>query len=89
MCEGLKVQRRRHQRFARTGGRVEDDVLLLEQLQQRLLLRRIQREPASFDVFKEAPEQRVIADIPVARQKFVEWRDHRTRTLLAERNAEK
>ena len=31
--QGFEVERRRYERFARTGGRVEDDVLLVKQLQ--------------------------------------------------------
>ena len=31
--DGLEMQRGGHERFARPGGRVQDDVLLLEQLQ--------------------------------------------------------
>ena len=56
--EALKMQRRRHQRFARAGRRIEDDVLVLEQLQDRRLLRRIKLQPPLRHVFEKTPEQR-------------------------------
>ena len=46
--DGLKMQRRCHQRFARSGRRVEDDVLLVEQFQDGGFLRRIKLEPPAL-----------------------------------------
>src|ERR1700761_6356724 len=42
-----------NKRFAGTGRRVENDVLLLEQFEDRRLLRRIEGEIPSLDVFKK------------------------------------
>ena len=42
--QGLELERRRHERFARTCGRIEDDIVLVEQLQDRGFLRRIKIE---------------------------------------------
>ena len=39
------MQRRRHERLARAGRRVQHDVLVRHELEQGLLLRRIEREP--------------------------------------------
>ena len=55
--DGLEMQRRGHQRFARAGGRVEDDVLLLEQLQDGRFLRRIERQPLALGVFEKRPSR--------------------------------
>ncbi len=54
-----EVEGRGDQRLARAGRRVQDDVLALEQLEDRLLLRRVERQPLVGDVVEEAPEQRV------------------------------
>ena len=66
--DGLEMQRRRHERFARAGGRVQDDVLLLEQLQDGLLLRRIEREPPALGVIEKAPQQHIVAGVIVPRE---------------------
>ncbi len=60
-----------YERLAQAGGRVQNDVLLLEQRQHRLLLRRIEREPPALDVFQELPQQVIAAEVFVARQKVV------------------
>ena len=59
--EGLEVQRRGHERFARPGGRVQDDVLLLEQFQDGRFLRGIKLQPPPFRVIQKAPEQNIVA----------------------------
>jgi len=69
--DGLEMHRRRHQRFARPGGRVENHVLLLEQLQDGRLLRRVKLQPPGFGVFQKAPEQRVIIRALVPGQQVV------------------
>ena len=68
----LEMHRRRHQRFARAGGRVEDDVLLLEQLQDGRFLRRIKPEPLALGVFEKAPQQHIIGRAIVPGQQIVE-----------------
>jgi hypothetical protein len=45
LAERLEVEAQRHQRLAGAGGGVEDDVLAGHDLQQRLLLGRIQLKP--------------------------------------------
>ena len=67
MREGGEVQRRGHQRLPGAGRRVEDDVLALEQLEDRLLLGRIEVEPLAGDVVEEAAEQLVAVGIGVVR----------------------
>ena len=59
--QGLEMHRRGHQRFARAGGRVQDDVLLLEQLQDGGFLGGIELQAAPLGVFEKAPEQHIIA----------------------------
>ena len=48
------MERGGHKRFARAGGGIQDDVLLIIQLQNGGLLRGIELEPPALDVFKEA-----------------------------------
>jgi hypothetical protein len=69
--DALEMQRRRHQRFARAGRCVEDHVLLLEQPQDRLLLRRVEREPLARGIFEKAPEQHIVAGVLVARDQII------------------
>ena len=68
------MHRRGHQRFARAGGRVEDDVLLLEQLQDGRFLGRIELEPLALGVFEEASQQHIIARALVPGDQVVECR---------------
>jgi hypothetical protein len=86
--DGLEVQRGGHERFARAGGRVENDILLLEQLQDGRLLRRIQRELAPLDIFEEAPQQHIVVGAVTLWNQIVKRR-HRSRTLPARGAAEK
>jgi hypothetical protein len=46
-------------------GRVQDDVLALEQLEDRLLLGRVELEPLGGDVVEEAPEELVAVGVGV------------------------
>ena len=75
------MQRRRHQRFARTGGGVEDDVLLVEQFQDGRFLRGIKLEPPARHIFEKTSQQHIVADFLVARNQIVKCRCHGTRTL--------
>ena len=89
LCDGLKVQRRCDERFARAGGRVENDVLLLEQFQDGGLLRGIKLELPSLDIIKEATEQHIVAEFLIARYQIVKCRCHCVRTLLVPKPGEK
>ena len=77
----LEMQRRGHQRFARAGGRVQDDVLLLEQLQDGRFLRGIKLQPLALGVFEKAPQQDIVAGFLIARNQIVKSRCHRSPTL--------
>jgi hypothetical protein len=56
--------RRRDQRLAGPGRRVQDDILAVEQLEDRLLLSRIQCEAPARDVLEEAVEEHVARRVP-------------------------
>ena len=75
--------RDRAERFARPGGRVQNDVLLLKQLQQRLLLRRIKREPPRLDVIEEAPQERIGGDPIFTGQQIIKRVRHFEREVYA------
>ena len=71
--ERLELERHRHERFARAGGRVEDDVALLEQFQQRGLLRGVELQPGPAGELQKTPEQEiVVGGLPGAGQKIVQ-----------------
>ena len=74
--QGLELHRRRDQRFPRTGRRVQNDVLLLEQLQDRRFLRGIKMQPAPLGVFEKPSQQHVIAAAAVARDQIIKRRRH-------------
>ena len=74
--KGLEMHRRGHQRFARAGRRVEDDVLFLEQLQDGRLLRRVEPQALALGVFEEAPQQDLVGRAVFARQQVVEGQWH-------------
>jgi hypothetical protein len=74
--EGLEVQCGGHERFARPRGGVEDDVPVLEQLEDGRFLGRVELEPPALGVFEKTSEQRVIADVLVARDEVVKCRGH-------------
>ena len=57
--EGGEVEGGGHERLPRAGGRVQDDVLFLEELEDGLFLRRIEGEPLARDVVEEQAEQLV------------------------------
>ncbi len=58
------MQRRRDQRLARAGRRVEDDVLPVEQREDGLLLRRVERQAVRLDVIEKPVEQIAAGRIP-------------------------
>jgi hypothetical protein len=66
------MHRCRNQRFARAGGRVENDILLLEHLQDGRLLRGIKPEPLALSVLEEAPQEHVVAGAVTPRDQIVE-----------------
>src|SRR5439155_26350867 len=59
----------------RARARVQDDVLPLEQLEDGLLLGRVERQALARDVVEEAPEQLVAAGL-AGRQDVVEGTRH-------------
>ncbi len=59
LSQGPEVQRRRHQRFPRACGCVQDDVLPLEDLQDGRLLGRVEPEPLALRVVQEPPQQSI------------------------------
>ena len=62
--ERVEMQRRRDQRLAGAGRRVQDDVLAVEQLEDRLFLRRVEGEAPAGGVLEEAVEQHVARRVP-------------------------
>jgi hypothetical protein len=68
LAERLPVQRQRHQRLARAGRRGEHHVLARPQLEQRLLLRRVEREARVADPGDEAVERLLGRQRPGVRQ---------------------
>ena len=70
--DGLEMHRGGHQRFARAGGRVQDDILVLEHLEDGRFLRRIKPEPLALGVFEKAPQQDIVGRVLVPRQQIVE-----------------
>ena len=73
--ERSEVQGGGHERLPRAGGGVQDDVLPLEQLEDRLLLRGVEGEPLARDVVEEAAEQLVALGL-AWRQDVVERTGH-------------
>jgi hypothetical protein len=65
------MQRGGDERFARSGGGVEDDVPLLEQFEKGGLLRRVKLEATAFEVFQKAAQQRLITGRAVAGEQIV------------------
>ena len=72
LCNRLEMPCRGNQRFARTGGRVQDDILLLEQLQDGRLLRGIEPQALALGIFKKAPQQHIIAGAIIPGDQIVE-----------------
>ena len=87
--DGFEMQRGGDERFAGAGGRVEDDVLVLEELEHRRLLRGIELELAALDVFEEAPEEGVVARAVVARNEFVKRGRHGLKSVARPNGIEK
>ncbi len=65
------------ERLARPCWRVQNDVLLVEEFEDRLLLRGIERQPSVGRVVQEAPEQRVARHVAIVGQKVAEVAGHR------------
>ncbi len=80
--DGLKMQRGGDERFAGAGGRVQDDVLLVEQFQDGRFLRGIKLEPPARDVIEKLFQQQIVAEFLIARNQIVKSRCHRLLTLL-------
>jgi hypothetical protein len=72
----LELRRRRHKRFSRAGGRVEDDVLVLEQLQDGGFLGGVEPQAAALDIIQEPAQQRVVAAAAVAGDQIIKGRRH-------------
>ena len=62
--ERLEMQRGGHERFARTGGRVEDDVFLLEQLEDGRFLRGIELKLPSLAYSRNRPSKTSLPGSP-------------------------
>ena len=76
MRERGEVQGGGDERLPRAGGGVQDDVLPLEELEDGLLLRRVEREALAGHVVEEAPEQLVAARGVAGGQEIVERAGH-------------
>ena len=63
--ERREEERRSDERLAGTGRRVEDDVLAVEQFENRLFLRRVEREVLRGGVLQEVVEQPIAGGIPL------------------------
>ena len=74
--QALEMERRRHQRLARAGGGVEDDVLFLVQLENRRFLGRIEPELSSLGVIEETSQQHLVAEVFAARDHVIERHMH-------------
>jgi len=73
--EGGEVQGGGDERLAGAGGRVQDDVPPLEELENGLLLRRVEGQALAGDVLEKAPEE-LVARRLVAGQEVVEGTGH-------------
>ena len=69
--QSLELHGRRHERFPRAGGRIQDDVFLLEQLQDGGFLGGIELQSPALRVFEKASQQHIIAAAPVARDQII------------------
>ena len=76
-----EVQGGGDQRLAGARGRVQDDVLPLEELEDGLLLRRVEGQALAGDVVEEAPEQLVGRGVG-RRQDVVEGTGHGLRIVV-------
>ena len=72
-----EVERGGDERLPGAGRGVQDDVPALEELEDRLLLRRVEGEALAGDVVEEAPEQLVGARFVFGGQELVEGAGHR------------
>ncbi len=55
--QAVQMQRRGHQRFSGAGGRIQDDVLIVKEFENRLLLRRVELQVPAFHELEKFPEQ--------------------------------
>ena len=78
----LEVQPRGHQRFARSRGCVEDDAPARVQLEDGLLLGRIEGQVAAFDEIEEALQQGIVVQGLILREKFCQVQRHGPYQLL-------
>ncbi len=74
--DGLEMHRGGHERFARAGGRVQDDILVLEQLQDGRFLCGIKLQPLALGVFEKAAQQDIADRVVVSRELVVECQWH-------------
>ena len=72
----LEMQRRGDQRLARPGRGIQDDVLLIEQFQNRLFLRRVEVESLLLGIVEKPFEQEVVAGVVAPRQQIVKRDGH-------------
>jgi hypothetical protein len=84
---GLPVRGQRDQRLARPGGRVEDDALAVEELEDGLLLRGVERQPTLRAVGQEPVEQALDGDLSLGGHHGVEGGPGRCRGELGVRHA--
>ena len=77
------------QGFARAGGSIENDVLLLEQFEDGGFLRGVQFQVAGGAIFEEASQQQVVAGRCLAGNQFVKRGGHWAGSLPVGGGAEK
>ena len=87
--QGLKMQGGGDQGFARAGGSIENDVLLLEQFEDGGFLRGVQFQVAGGAIFEEASQQQVVAGRCLAGNQFVKRGGHWAGSLPVGGGAEK
>ena len=84
---GLEMQRRGHQRFPGSRGRIQDHVLVIEQFQNRLLLGWIQFQFPLHHVIQKPVQQVRAGSIRGGGQAAEQWVfDHREGDILAGKN---
>lgn len=72
----LEVQPRGHQRFPRSRGGIEDDVPAGVQLENGLLLGRVERQFVTFDEIEEELQQGLVIQDLALREKFCQVQRH-------------
>ncbi len=81
----LEMQGGGHERFARAGGRVEDDVLLLEQFEDGGFLGGIKLQAAFFGILQKTAQQRIVIGAHVARNQVIKGLRHGANNLRGPR----